>query len=258
MKIQNYGLVLLFFLLNSCATPEPVVRLWPSTIGKTEFWNMGQQFVCDHNGKITYEIGFSKVQSGKVFFNVRITNQSDKNVLVAPEMFEILAYRQDSLLLARTYAYNPEMMMFLLEMQNNQARATAENAAAAAIVTGILLGGAAIAVAASNMEDEKKETASDVIETTGDIVFSSAANESEEAQETIHRNTYQMERFSNSMLRKTTLLPGYYIEGEVQFPYYTFANWYQIILNAGNSSVDFHFRQVIHYPVSYQSTNQIR
>jgi hypothetical protein len=251
MKIIIIISTTLSILLTGCYTAAPVVKLWPKTEDKKDYWNMGQQFVCDENKKVSYECAFKRVELGKVIYNVKITNFSDTAILVAPEQFWQTVYKNDSLVMATDQADNPEQVLLNLELEGSRAHAASKNALATGIVTGVVTGGAMIAVATSDKDVETKTSAVNTIGDVGSVVVGSSLMTSDESKANVAENYANHDQLSNSYLRKTTLPPGYYIDGEIRLPYHENARWYCLQLGIANSGVVFYFRQILFYPAEY-------
>ena len=128
--------------------------------------------------------------------------------------------------------------------------AQAKNAAVAGLVSSAASVGSAIAVVASDKDNEKKAETLEAIGDANDRIVGASMEVMEGANQTFALNQEEFERFSNSYLRKTTLFPGYYIDGEVRFPYYENAKWYYISFGVGASQVKFDFCQIPVFPQS--------
>jgi hypothetical protein len=248
MKTESIALIIITILLAGCVSPRPVARIYPKKDGKKEYWNMGQQFVQDENNRITYECAFKKVENGSVVYYVKVTNNSDSDILVSPEKFEQDAFLTDLKKTVSSKADDPEMVLLNLDFESSRARATAKNAAVTGIVTSAAVVGTAAAIAASEKDDEKKAETLEVVGDVGNLAVNTSIDVMDEAHHTVARNQQQYNKLSDSFLRKTTLFPGFYIDGEVRFPYYESALWYNIHLGTGNSKVEFNFYQILFYP----------
>lgn len=137
------------------------------------------------------------------------------------------------------------------------AQARAKNATAFFISAAIISAGAIVAIAASKKNEVQKEQTYNSIDATNTLVETSTVAIAENADVRSENNWTTRKSLSEAFLRKTTLLKGYFIDGEVHFPYYGDANWYRLVFSVGKSKVDFHFKQkLIHYqPVPYSTSN---
>jgi hypothetical protein len=253
MKTMTPVAIISILLLTNCVVPTPVVKLWPKTVDKKEYWNMGRQFVCDEDNKVSYECAFKKLEGGKIVFDTKITNYSDTDILVAPEKFWQHVYKDDTLKLSTDQADDPEIVLLNLELEGSRAKAASKNAIATGIVSGVVTGGAMAAIATSNKDDETKAIAGNIVGNTGNLIIGSSLVAADEANIQASENYNQHMQLSNSYLRKTTLPPGYYIDGEIRFPYHEDARWYCLQLGTGNSGVVFYFRQILFYPAQYNA-----
>jgi hypothetical protein len=248
MKTKSFSLIAVTILLTGCFAPKPVARLYPKKDEKKGYWNMGQQFVQDENNHIAYECAFKKVEFGSVVYYVKVTNNSDSDILVSPENFEQVVSLIGPNETISNKADDPEMVLLNIDLESSQARATAKNAAVTGIVTSAAIVGTAAAIAASKKDDEKKAEALEVVGDVGNIAVNTSMAVMDEAHQTVAQNQQQYNKLSDSFLRKTTLFPGYYIDGEVRFPFNERAVWYNIHLGARNSKVEFNFYQILFYP----------
>jgi hypothetical protein len=243
-------------ILVSCATPSPIIRLTPSTLQTKDYWNLGQQFVYSKDNNVWFDCAFNRYENGKLIFDVKVINESDTAVLVDPILFQQEVYKNDTLFITRYGADNPELVLFNLKVNENVAAANAKNATTLGICSLLIGGGAMIAVAASKKDADVKERVIDVIANATDIAIASTSATSDNEDARANDNWYQRKTLSELFLRKTTLPSGFFIDGEVHFPYNPIANWYRLIFVAGNSKADFLFKQSITYPSPNQTYNR--
>lgn len=241
-------------LLASCAMPAPVIKLTPSTLQTKDYWNQGQQFVYSNDKNVWFDCAFNRVESGKLIFDVKIDNQSDSAVLADPAGFLQVIYQNDTVKLGQNVAYDPEQTLLNLQLGENEAKARSKNAAVFGITSAIIATGAIVAVEASRKDDEKKENISNAIGMAGDIAQTAAVATVESSNIRAADNWNMRKTLAEQFLRKTTLPKGFYIDGEVHFPYVEKAKWYNIILTVGRSKADFLFKQVLIYPVNPNAT----
>jgi hypothetical protein len=242
MKINIYCYMLII-VVYACATPAPVIRLSPSTVENSDYWNLGQHFVYASDNNILYECGFNRVENNNLIFDVKITNQSDTTILVDPALFMQEVYNNDNKLIVKTNAFDPELVLVGLNINENIEKAKAKNAAAFMIGAAIISAGALVAVSASNKSEEKKEVMYNSIDASRTVTEGTAGAAMVSASARAEDNWTQHKSLSEAFLRKTTLAKGYYIDGEVHFQYNEDATWYRLIFQADKSQVDFNFRQ---------------
>jgi len=242
-KIFFYGLTLI--ILSSCGTTAPLVKLTPSTLENKDYWNMGQQFVCADNKNILFDCAFNRMENNKVIFDVRITNQSDSLVLVDPALFEATVYKNDSIRLGNCNAYDPEIVLAELKVDENRAIARANRSTGLSILSSLVTAGAAFAIAASDEKPSQKEKKLNKLAFGNDMVQIAVAANAGANNMRAERNWTQHRDLSEAFLRKTTLPKGYFIDGEVHFPYYKKALWYDLRFNVGNAVAYFYFEQAL-------------
>lgn len=240
-KTHIYGLILLITV--GCSTTAPLVKLTPSTLENKEYWQMGQQFVYANNKNIWFDCAFNRVENGKLVFDVKVTNQSDSIVLVDPSLFEQFVYKDDSLRLGYNPADDPEEVLTQLKLAENQAVAHAKNASILSICSAIFSAGASVAVAVSDKDTEKKVNTLNKIAAGNEVVQIATAVSTEANSMRAGNNWTRHRNLSEAFLRKTTLAKGYYIDGEVHFPFYKKANWYDLKFTVGNAVAFFYFKQ---------------
>ena len=119
MKTKSFTIIAITLLLTGCFAPRPVARLFPKTEGKKEYWNMGKQFVQDANNQISYECAFKNVENNKVVYYVKITNNSDSDILVIPEQFSQLVYATGAKEIVSDKADDPEMVLLNLDLESS-------------------------------------------------------------------------------------------------------------------------------------------
>lgn len=253
MKKNNIFGIIIVIILCSCAVPSPLVKITPSTIHEKDYWNLGQQFVYKDYKNVWFDCAYNRCEGGNLIFDVKVSNQSDTAILVDPALFSQNVYENDSQKIAYNYAYNPEVVLTSLEMDENASVASAKNAAVFGLCSSVLSLGASVAVIASNKSNEDKSEMLNVISSTNELAQSSSSAVIESSNIRAENNWTRRKSLAESFLRKTTLPKGYFIEGEVHFPYYEKANWYDINLCAGKSEVSFLFKQNLIYANSYNN-----
>lgn len=253
MKTINIIIGIFLFSLFGCFSPKPVVKLLPKTTGKKEFWNRGINFVGDENNQIAYECGFLRQENNKLVYNLRITNFSNRDILVAPEKFKQTVYSNDTTKIGTNMADDPEMVLFNMQMDASNSEADAKNAMVVGAVATVATGAALVAISSSNSNNnEAKTDAADAAIATNNVMVASTFSNAEESNINVESSISEYERLSNSYLRKTTLSPNTYIDGEVRFTYNPLAKWYCLNLSVENSAVDFYFWQILYDPAQFR------
>jgi hypothetical protein len=234
---------ILIIVISGCASQEPVIRLSPSTVDNKDYWSLGQHFVYASDNNILYECSFNRIYNNKLIFDVKITNQSDTSVLVDPSLFYQEIYKNESDKIAQNNAYDPELILVGLQLDQNMQNARAKNAAVFFIGAALLTTGALIAIESSHKNEIEKEVECNEIEATNAIAQTASIATMASSDIKAEDSKIQQGSLSDAFLRKTTLAKGFFIDGEVHFPYYDNAMWYHLFFTSGNSQVDFHFRQ---------------
>jgi len=241
-------LCLMLLILTGCAVPAPFVKVTPSTIENKDYWDMGQQFVFANNKNVWFDCAFNRIENGKLIFDVKVNNQSDTAILVDPARFLQMVYKDDTIKSGEHYAYDPEETLMLLRLDENAANAKAKNATAFGICSAIIAVGATVAVVSSKKDDETKAKVVNTIGVASDLVQTATALTVDASNIRAENNWTVRKSLDEQFLRKTTLPKGYFIDGEVHFPYVAEAKWYNIIFEAGKSKADFLFKQKLIYP----------
>jgi hypothetical protein len=253
MKINSICWFLLL-VFAGCAVPKPVVKLTPSTLKTKDYWSLGQQFVFNSDKNVWFDCAYNRTEGESIIFDVKINNLSDTAVLISPALFYQRVYSNDSLQIAQNYAADPEMVLTFLKLDENVANANATNASTFSIWSSLISTGAVVAVAVSKKDEKKKERLMNIISASNDLAQASAGEVRESSNIRAENNWTKGRTLSESFLRKTTLPKGFFLEGEVHFPFHGKAKWYEITLLAGESKVSFLFKQNLIYP--QVSTNQ--
>jgi uncharacterized protein YoaH (UPF0181 family) len=246
--MKNYWVLLLVLFSVGCSIPQSIVKLTPSVIENKDYWNLGQQFVYDSDKNVWVDCAFNRTENETMIFNVKVNNRSDNAILVSPAEFYQQVYFKDSLKTVKNKAFDPEAILESLKLEENIAQAQAQNAAIFSLCSATISTGAAIAVVASNKEEEKKEQMMNTINTSNNIAQNSAGTVMESSNVRAENNWVKRQSLAELFMRKTTLPSGYYLEGEVHFPYYKDAKQYEVCILVGNAKVTFLFKQHLIYP----------
>lgn len=255
--MKPFKYIVAFLFLTACAVPEPLVKLNPSTIENQDYWNLGEQFVFHNDKNVWYDCAFNRMDNNTIVYDVKITNMSDSAILVDPISFIQRVYIVDSVMYAYDNATDPEWVLSFLALDERKAVAAGKNANTLALCSAVLTVGATVAVAVSDNKKEDKEKAIEAIGDVNQIVQVSSESVAESADIRAQDNWTVRKSLEECFLRKTTLPKGFYIEGEVHFPYYKKAKWYDVVLTSENTKATFLFKQRLIYPV-YNNVPQQR
>jgi len=252
-------IAIIAIIFTRCAVPAPITKLTPSTIENKDYWNMGQQFVYASDKSVWFDCAYNRMENNKLIFDVKVTNMADTFILVDPTKFKMQVYFNDTFVGGENHAFDPEDVLLNLKISENVASAGAKNAATVGLISAILITGAAVAVAASadHSSDrhyqnhiERKENALSTALITNEVAQVAASSMAEESNIRADNNWTYRKSLAETFLRKTTIRKGFYIDGEVHFPYYPGAKWYRLVFSSGKSTADFLFKQKIIYPES--------
>lgn len=247
-------IVLFLLVLAGCAVPAPLVKVTPSTLENKDYWNMGQQFLYTNSKDVWFDCAFNRLEGNKLIFDVKINNLSDTTVLVDPAQFLQSVYVNDTVKSGLNYAFDPEEVLTQLKLDENVSVAKAKNGAAFGICSAIIATGAVVAVATSKKDERKKEELINTISAASDVAQVAAVATVESANARADNSWTTRRSLEDQFLRKTTLPKGYYIDGEVHFPYIPTAKWYDITFPVGKSKATFLFRQQFVYPQPQTAT----
>lgn len=254
--MKPISIIVITFLLTGCAVPEPLVKLSPSTIQNQDYWNLGQQFVYSNDKNIWFDMGFNRVEYNTIIYDVKITNLSDSAILVDPATFVQYGYKNDSLKITSDNASDPEFILSFLVLDENIANARARNASTVSLFSAVVATGASVAVVVAEKNEEKKEQLLETIDVANTVTQISSNAVEESSNIRAENNWNKRCSLAEALLRKTTLPSGFYIDGEVRFPFHKEATWYTVNLKANKAKSTFFFKQKLIYPeYNTQSNN---
>ncbi len=132
-----YFLALLAVILNSCAIPQPVIRMDP--LAEEIRWDYGVAFGRIQSQKYDVRAAYVDHDREMLFFDVIVYNHSNEDILISPEKLYLKTAHG-----GRRYALNPESNILSMDLRQSQKEADAKNMAVAA---GIAAVGTAVAIA---------------------------------------------------------------------------------------------------------------
>lgn len=264
MYLKNYtsAIFYLFVLaisLSSCAVPQPVVRMEPAADQNIR-WDYGQAIVEKSVDSLFGRAAFDHAEKEFLVFNVDVTNLSQRDQLVAPELFYITTSTG-----TRYFALDPEKQLFSMEVQENVREANAKNAA---VLAGVAAAVAVTAVVVSEIKDNKDNNNSNNNNTENrnnnrdntnfllsvPLVINSGSADQSNAQPNIDnfepdRPTTEDRGFwMDYTLRKTTLAPGEKARGKVLFHRQDALKDFLLMLPVEQSVFSFGFKQKVFQP----------
>lgn len=232
-------------LAVSCVTPQTVIRMNP--VSQDVKWNYGQAYISDTVSGIVVEAAFEKATRDYTIFNIAVVNLSNMSYLTDPANFTFEEQTNGSISPRVIRALDPETMLLNIDKEVSQSEADAKNlAVGAAVATGALLATAAVVAISSDNDDNVHHShyryadpdlliaAPLMIEAVDDNYPESYASEADR----------RYEFWELSTIRKTTLEPGFKIEGKVIFPRFEKPAIYTLKLPVENQCIEIPFAQL--------------
>lgn len=235
-------------LVVSCATPQAVIRMNP--LSQDVKWNYGQAYVSDTLNGIVVEAAFEKATHDYTIFNIAVVNLSNMSYLADPAYFTFEEQNNDSVSPTIIRALDPETMLLNIDKEMSQSEADAKNlAVGAAVATGALLATAAVVAVSSDNDDDvhysnHRYADPDLLIAAPLMIETVDDNPESYVAETDRRREF----WELSTMRKTTLDPGFKIEGKVIFPRFEKAAIYTLKLPVDNKYIEIPFTQLNFYP----------
>jgi len=266
MYLKNYAPFLIYSFvlalsLSSCAVPQAVVRVEP-TVDQKVRWDYGQAIVEKSVDSLFGRAAFDHAEKEFLVFNVDVTNLSQRDLLVAPELFYITTSTG-----TRYLALDPEKQLFSMEAQENVREANAKNAA---VLAGVVAAAAVTAVVVSEIKDAKEIRNNNNSNSNNEnrnnnqsntnfllsvpLVLNSSSADQSIAQSNIdniepNRPTTRDRGFwMDYTLRKTTLAPGEKARGKVLFSRQDALKDFLLMLPVEQSVFSFGFKQKVFQP----------
>ena len=252
-------------LITSCHSPVPISKLKANS---TEtIWNYGREYTVNESNNITTFVAFERSYDEFLIFNVEVVNNSETSVLISPEeSYYIPVYnKHDNIMFDGVYDWemykdsidhvvcwdyklfsiDPEEKLLEIDMNISRGEAEQKNQATYNIIAASLDVAAGVAIAASdNTSDE------DV-----DEWFDLAAERREERrideinlQNSIVSFKDNRNYWESRVLRKTTLIPNYSINGKVFFPRERCATDYIFYFSIGSDVLKIEYKHLLIYP----------
>jgi hypothetical protein len=221
-----------------CATPAPLVRLNP--ISETVVWVSGRAAVEKDERGVRVAVAFERQVGKKLGVRVEIENGTNRRFEIDPgEDFSFIACKgeAESSCAQDTLVIDPEEMIAGLDeaASREHAQATDDERSSGALV---LLG--AMADTAS-LADPHGGGAPLRAEAAGSL-----GNEQDAAHgRSLDGIEARREMWTNAALRRSTLLPGASVAGQVFIPAERDTRSVWLRIRVGNRTFPFHFRQEI-------------
>lgn len=231
--------VLTLFTLQSCFSPQNIVKLKPDTDeGK---WRYGQHFVSDSLRGVIYEVAFERLHGERYWFDFNIVNRSNMPVMIDPAHFYYQAFdaNMKPLTTKKIHAVDPETEILETEKELSKVEAREANQ----IGLSLLAAGVDVASAVAVASDDNPHN--DFMRTH--VYHDVQASRVKNAFDAENLNE-MMDAWKNSTIRKTTLETNYSMQGKVFFPAFREATYIALYLPVDNQYVKLNFTQ-IQFPV---------
>lgn len=240
----NQNILLLAFaviLFASCATPRAVIRMNP--VAENVKWFYGQAFASDTLSGIEVEAAFEQATDEYNIFNVGVTNNSNMDFLVDPALIYFEEITSDSINTYKIKSIDPEFFLLNIDKEISKNEADVKNArVGGAIVAGTLVAATVVLAVTDKNDHFYTEDAL----TVGAPLIINGANYDEEYL--VCSLDHQRELWATSTIRKTTLEPGYKIEGKVFFPRFEKPGFYNLRIPVDEGAISIPFVQIHYYP----------
>jgi hypothetical protein len=222
----------------SCATPAPLVRLYPGSEGV--IWVAGRASLVREQDGVQVAVAFEHQDGGNLGLRVEIENGTDTQLDVDPSTFTFTDCRSMAVsscgLTHRVI--DPEEMLNALDVRQSREQAAASNSQAFLGTMVILSAVGDVASVASGHHD--RDTGSNTANSVAVMESDAAARNSELASV-----GEQQQIWSNEALRRNTVFPGRGTAGRVFVPIDFDAQIVWLHVKTGGRVFSFPFRQTI-------------
>jgi hypothetical protein len=203
-------------------------------------WLLGREYAGLPVDSFEVVIAFDRTIGKSIVFDIEITNNSSKSILVSPEEFYYIPMRslddRDSSL--QIFAFNPENE--LLEIDKKVSRENASYASATATDAIFAVLELAEDIAAPNQGDLDEEIQEGVAREIN-------RNEQEQTHHARVTNLSDLRaEWEMQALRKTTVDPDYQIRGRLHFPVTKNARFLRLSIPVGENRETVLFKQIEH------------
>jgi len=230
--------------LSSCYTsPKPVYQMKP--LAEESRWYLGGEYVKSEVENIEAAAAFDRTIDTEWVFDVEIANHTDQPVLVVPEKFYIkpMQRRNDTVFSPGKYIYAIDPERKLLEIDKDIAQEEAHYTSARS-TDGLI---SMLDLFADIATIGKKKTPEEIEQ---EEIEDAEREESQVEREIRHEESMNdltdlRGNWENLTLRKTTLLPGYFIDGKVYFPAKRNVNYLELCLPVEKTTNTFLFQIVV-------------
>jgi len=234
-----FTIIFCVFTLSSCYTTKPVVKLQPDD--SEVRWENGNAYIADSIYGVKYEISFIGIQDSQYVFDFHVINHSNKEYVVDPSSFY---YRpcDESVQekgLIKVPALDPEKELSRINKGLSQTQIRRKNNFGVALfaIGADILSSIVMSNDYNPHDHFVRDALSSGVQTA--IYVSSIANE-----ENADNLNYEKQKYSNSVIRKTTLDCNYAVYGKVFFPVTANSEYIRLYVPVDNDLIVFTFKKV--------------
>ena len=222
----------------SCATPSPLVRLYPSA--DSVVWVAGRASVMREQGGVAVAVAFDHQDGGNLGLRVEVENRTGNQLDVDPSTFTFTDCRSMAVgSCGLTHpVINPERVLNALDERQSREQASAANSQAFLGTMVILSAVGDVASVASGHAN--RDTGSNTANAGAVMESDAAVRNSELASVAV-----QQQIWSNEALRRNTLFPGRGTSGRVYLPIDLDAQIVWLHVRTGGQIFSFPFRQTV-------------
>jgi hypothetical protein len=232
------GLVVIGVSAVGCATPAPLVRLYPSS--PAVVWVSGRAAVTREQGGVRVAVAFDRQDGGRLGLRVEVSNGTEANLEVDPSKFTFTDCRTSNLksCAPTRNVIDPEAMLAALDFKQANEQADAVNSQ-------VLLGTLAVVsvvgdVAAAAGGHPNANAGLGTVAALGVAQSAEAQSDS-----TLASIAVQQRIWSDEALRRNTLFPGQGTGGRVYVPIYPEAGVVWLHVRVAEHVFSIPFRQVV-------------
>lgn len=228
--------MVLFFV--SCVAPRAVIRM--NQVSENVKWNCGQAFATDTVSGIKIEAAFDKSTIEFNIFDISVQNSSNLCHLLDTTNFIFEEIPYESLQGDKYSAIDPERMLLSIDKQLSKEEADSKNAAIGAAV----FAGAIVAISSDVDHDHHQHyqhADPDLLLATPVILDAAGDNL---PYDYVSKDDRLRNLWANETIRKTTLEPGYLIDGKVFFPRFEKPGAYLLKLAVDDQYIEIPFTQL--------------
>jgi hypothetical protein len=232
------GLLVIGVATVGCATPAPIVRLYPSTPGVV--WVAGRAAVTREQGGVRVAAAFDHQDGLNLGFRVEVSNGTAATLDLDPSQFTFTSCRTSVLksCAPTRRVIDPEAMLAALDVKQSTAQADGANTQALLGTMALLSAVGDVASAAGGHAN--RNTGVGTMAAIG-LAQSNAA----ESDSTLASIAVQQRIWSDEALRRNTLYPGQGTGGRVYVPIYPDAGVVWLHVQIGQRVFSIPFRQEV-------------